>query len=111
MVTAADEAVDRFGTRAHDDPPLDLVVVREEGIGSRERQDEDGQEDREDAREPHAPASLTDVAPIEVATLAPLVILAVGFGLFPALILDLITAPVDTVLAAVDQGLATGRLP
>ena len=33
---------------------------------------------------------LTDVAPVEVATLAPLVILAVGFGLFPALILDLI---------------------
>ena len=54
---------------------------------------------------------LTDVSPVEVATLAPLVVLAVAFGLFPALILDLITAPVDMVLAAVDQGLATGRLP
>ena len=54
---------------------------------------------------------LTDVSPVEVATLAPLVVLAVAFGLFPALILDLITAPVDTVLAAVDHGLATGRLP
>jgi NADH-quinone oxidoreductase subunit M len=54
---------------------------------------------------------LTDVQPVEVATLAPLVVLAVAFGIFPALVLDLVTAPIDTVLAVVDQGVATGRLP
>jgi NADH-quinone oxidoreductase subunit M len=54
---------------------------------------------------------LTDVSATEVATLAPLVILAVAFGIFPALLLDLVTAPIDTVLAFVDQGVTTGRLP
>ena len=33
---------------------------------------------------------LTDVKPIEVATLAPLVVLTVAFGVYPALVLDLI---------------------
>ena len=42
---------------------------------------------------------LTDVSPMEAATLAPLVVLTVRFGLFPALVLDLIALPVDGVLA------------
>jgi NADH-quinone oxidoreductase subunit M len=54
---------------------------------------------------------LTDVTPVEVATLAPLVVLAVALGLFPALILDLVRPPLDAVLAAVDQAAATGMLP
>ena len=54
---------------------------------------------------------LTDVSPVEVATLAPLVVLAVAFGVFPALVLELIAGPVDSVLAAVDQGLASARVP
>jgi NADH-quinone oxidoreductase subunit M len=54
---------------------------------------------------------LTDVSPIEAATLAPLVVLAIAFGVFPALVLELITGPVDSVLAAVDEGLASARVP
>ena len=54
---------------------------------------------------------LTDVSATEVATLAPLVVLAVAFGIFPALILELVTAPIDSILAFVDQGVATGGLP
>jgi NADH-quinone oxidoreductase subunit M len=51
---------------------------------------------------------LTDVSPVEVATLAPLVVLAVLFGVFPALILDLIGLPVDTVLAGLGQADTVG---
>jgi NADH-quinone oxidoreductase subunit M len=54
---------------------------------------------------------LTDVSPVEAATLAPLVVLAVAFGVFPALILDLITLPLDGILTAVDQGVAAARVP
>jgi NADH-quinone oxidoreductase subunit M len=55
---------------------------------------------------------LTDVSPVEVLTLAPLVVLTVAFGLFPALILDLISLPVGEILAMVEQGSdATGLLP
>jgi NADH-quinone oxidoreductase subunit M len=55
---------------------------------------------------------LTDVSPIEVMTLAPLVVLTVAFGLYPALVLDLIEAPVNEILAIVEQADATtGLLP
>ena len=46
-------------------------------------------------------SKLTDVSPIEAATLAPLVVLTVLFGLFPALVLDLIAIPVSEVLVIV----------
>jgi NADH-quinone oxidoreductase subunit M len=42
---------------------------------------------------------LTDIRPIEALTLVPLGTLVVIFGLFPGLILSLISGPVDTVLA------------
>ncbi|MEX1295793.1 MAG: NADH-quinone oxidoreductase subunit M [Candidatus Limnocylindrales bacterium] len=45
---------------------------------------------------------LTDVDRVEAATLAPLVLLAVALGLFPALVLDLTQAPVESVLAVVE---------
>lgn len=46
---------------------------------------------------------LTDVSPVEAATLAPLVVLTVAFGLVPALVLDLLHLPVEEVLARVTQ--------
>ncbi len=60
---------------------------------------------------------LTDVDPVEAATLAPLVLLTVVLGLFPALVLDLTAAPVAGILAVIGQaadkvtGAATGLLP
>jgi NADH:ubiquinone oxidoreductase subunit 4 (subunit M) len=42
---------------------------------------------------------LTDMTHVEVLTLAPLVVLAVGFGLFPGLLLELWQAPVTDILA------------
>jgi NADH-quinone oxidoreductase subunit M len=45
---------------------------------------------------------LTDVSPIEAATLAPLVVLTVIFGIFPNLVLDLIAIPVSEVLVIVN---------
>ena len=50
---------------------------------------------------------LTDVKPIEVATLAPLVVLTVAFGIYPALVLDLIALPVNEILSIVDAGAET----
>jgi NADH-quinone oxidoreductase subunit M len=44
---------------------------------------------------------LTDVRPVEVATLAPLMVLVVAFGLFPDLLLDLVAGSVTTVLGDV----------
>ena len=44
---------------------------------------------------------LTDMDRYEVATLAPLVVMTVGFGLFPGLLLELWQAPVDDFLARV----------
>jgi NADH-quinone oxidoreductase subunit M len=44
---------------------------------------------------------LTDVSPMEAATLAPLVVLTVLFGIFPNLVLDLIQIPVAEVLVIV----------
>ncbi len=46
---------------------------------------------------------LTDVNPIEAATLAPLVVLTVALGLFPALVLDLVALPLDQVLDLVNE--------
>ena len=46
---------------------------------------------------------LTDVNRMEAATLAPLVLLTVVLGLFPALVLDLTAAPVENVLAIVES--------
>jgi NADH-quinone oxidoreductase subunit M len=58
----------------------------------------------------------TDVSPMEAATLAPLVVLTVLLGLFPALVLDLIAGPTELVLgivadAADAAGTTTGLLP
>jgi NADH:ubiquinone oxidoreductase subunit 4 (subunit M) len=49
---------------------------------------------------------LTDMRPTEILTLAPLGALTVVLGLYPALVLDLITGPVKAVLAAVDPAVA-----
>jgi NADH-quinone oxidoreductase subunit M len=48
---------------------------------------------------------LTDMRPVEVLTLAPLGALVVLFGIFPGLLLDLFSAPVGDVLAAVGPAL------
>jgi NADH-quinone oxidoreductase subunit M len=47
-------------------------------------------------------SKLTDVNRIEAMTLAPLVVLTVAFGIFPALILDLIQLPVAEILTIVE---------
>jgi NADH-quinone oxidoreductase subunit M len=52
---------------------------------------------------------LTDVDRIEAMTLAPLVVLTVALGLFPALVLDLISAPVSDVLGMVAEAAETAR--
>jgi NADH-quinone oxidoreductase subunit M len=44
---------------------------------------------------------LTDMRPVEIATLAPLGALVIIFGIFPGLLLDLFEVSVDEVLAAV----------
>ncbi|HZV08307.1 MAG TPA: NADH-quinone oxidoreductase subunit M, partial [Novosphingobium sp.] len=46
---------------------------------------------------------LTDLKPIEAMTLVPLGVLVVVFGLFPGLVLNLISGSVQTTLAAVSQ--------
>ncbi len=46
---------------------------------------------------------LTDMRPVEAMTLVPLGALVVVFGLFPGLILNLISGSVQTTLAAVQQ--------
>ncbi len=53
---------------------------------------------------------LTDMRPAEILTLAPLAALVVVFGFFPGLLLHVINGTVDTVLAAVNGGAATGLL-
>ncbi len=50
---------------------------------------------------------LTDVSKMEAATLAPLVLLTVVLGLFPALVLDLIAMPVTEILVIVDDAAET----
>jgi NADH-quinone oxidoreductase subunit M len=55
---------------------------------------------------------LVDMRPVEVFTLAPLVVLTVLFGLFPGLLLDLMGLPVDATLASVaDPAAGTGVAP
>jgi len=51
---------------------------------------------------------LTDMNRVEVLTLAPLVVLTLGFGLFPGLLLELWQGPVSDVLASVGQAAALG---
>ena len=54
---------------------------------------------------------LTDMNPREILTLAPLAALTLAFGVFPALLLDLIHAPVAEVIARVEEGTRIGLLP
>jgi NADH-quinone oxidoreductase subunit M len=58
-------------------------------------------------------SKLTDVDPMEAATLAPLVVLTVALGIFPALVLDLTAMPVEAILSVVDSAAETtaGLLP
>jgi NADH-quinone oxidoreductase subunit M len=51
---------------------------------------------------------LTDMRPIEVLTIAPLVVLTIAFGLFPGLLLELFQGPVDEWLALVAGDGAVG---
>jgi NADH-quinone oxidoreductase subunit M len=51
---------------------------------------------------------LTDMRPIELLTLTPLMALTVGLGLFPGLVLDLLHVPVEHVLQAVRDGSQLG---
>ncbi len=54
---------------------------------------------------------LTDMSPIEAATLVPLGVLVVVLGLFPGPILDLVQGPVTGILGHVSQGTALHLLP
>ncbi|MEX2547371.1 MAG: NADH-quinone oxidoreductase subunit M [Chloroflexota bacterium] len=51
---------------------------------------------------------LTDMSRVEVLTIAPLVVLAVAFGLFPGLLLELWQAPVSDILAQVAPAALAG---
>ena len=51
---------------------------------------------------------LTDMRPVEVATLAPLVVLTIAFGLYPGLLLDLFQGPVTDILARIGPETAAG---
>ena len=51
---------------------------------------------------------LTDMTRVEVATIAPLVVLAVAFGLFPGLLLELWQASVTDILAQVAPAALAG---
>jgi NADH-quinone oxidoreductase subunit M len=54
---------------------------------------------------------LTDVDRVEALTLAPLVVLTVALGLFPALVLDLVQLPVAGILTAVADGADSAAEP
>jgi NADH-quinone oxidoreductase subunit M len=54
---------------------------------------------------------LTDLDRTEVLTLAPLFVLTIAFGLYPALLLDVIQTPVGELLAEVGGTSVTGGLP
>jgi NADH-quinone oxidoreductase subunit M len=54
---------------------------------------------------------LTDLDRVEVLTLAPLVVLTVALGVFPALILDLVRLPVTEILSVVAGSAATSAEP
>ncbi len=51
---------------------------------------------------------LTDMRPVEVLTLAPLVVLTLVFGLFPGLLLELFQGPVTEWLTHVTPEAAVG---
>jgi NADH-quinone oxidoreductase subunit M len=51
---------------------------------------------------------LTDMRPIEIATLAPLAALTLILGIFPGLLLELIDPSVEAILAAVRDGARVG---
>jgi NADH-quinone oxidoreductase subunit M len=53
---------------------------------------------------------LTDANHVEILTLAPLVVLTVLLGIFPALILDLIAIPVEEVLSIVNGAADTASV-
>ncbi|MBA3779217.1 MAG: NADH-quinone oxidoreductase subunit M [Chloroflexi bacterium] len=52
---------------------------------------------------------LTDVTPVELLTLTPLVALTLLLGVFPGLILELLHGPVNDVIAAVSGGTVIAR--
>ena len=54
---------------------------------------------------------LRDMSRIEWVSLAPLVVLAVGLGVFPGPVLEMISAPVDRILEAVNGAGLTGFGP
>jgi NADH-quinone oxidoreductase subunit M len=54
---------------------------------------------------------LTDMRPVEVLAVVPLVGLTLLFGIFPGLVLDFITPPIDTLLASVEAGTILGVAP
>jgi len=54
---------------------------------------------------------LTDIRPVEILTLTPLATLVVVFGLFPGLILDLVSGTVTSVLAGMNGAVAIHFLP
>jgi NADH-quinone oxidoreductase subunit M len=51
---------------------------------------------------------LTDVTRVEVLTLAPLMVLTLGFGVFPGVLLELFQAPVSGILAELGTGPSIG---
>ena len=53
---------------------------------------------------------LTDVTPVEALTLAPLAILTIVMGLYPALVLDFINGPVKELVTQLAP-VTTGMLP
>ena len=54
---------------------------------------------------------ITDLRPVEIVTLVPLGTLVVVFGLFPSLILDLVSGTVNSVLGSVGAATAIHLLP
>jgi NADH-quinone oxidoreductase subunit M len=54
---------------------------------------------------------LTDMTPVEILTIAPLAILTLAIGIYPALVLDFIQVPVNEILAQLHVGATTGFLP
>jgi NADH:ubiquinone oxidoreductase subunit 4 (subunit M) len=55
--------------------------------------------------------SLRDMSRTEWASLAPLIVLAVGLGVFPGPVLEMISAPVDRIIEAVNGAGLTGLGP
>jgi NADH-quinone oxidoreductase subunit M len=53
---------------------------------------------------------LTDMTRLEMATLAPLVVLVVAIGVFPGPVLDLLQVPTEALLARVAEATAAGPL-